>query len=154
MKIINVIIFILFTISLVAQENEQVDSSVHSKGVTEEKASRFDEIKINSHWAFKQGMETRTGGDYAVFEFPLLLKYNITKKVSFLIGPKLDFYTNSKGLESAPAVFGTMGIQYDISESFLIEAKFNYRLTGDIPINTDYSFGSKSAFTLGSKFRF
>ncbi|WP_308993539.1 hypothetical protein QLS71_017735 [Mariniflexile litorale] len=154
MKIKMILTLMLFTINMVAQVDAQKDNLNNPKEATVESTNYFNEIRINSHWAFKQEKQIRVGGEFAVFEFPLLLKYHITKNTSFLIGPKLDFYTNTMGIESPPSVYGTMGIQYDVFEGVLIEAKFNYLLTDDMPINTDYSFGSKNSFTLGSKFRF
>ena len=139
---------------IAAQENLQKDNLEHQEKNTVNYSNYFNDIRINSDLSFKQDMQTRIGGDYTVFEFPLLLKYNITKKVSVLIGPKIDLYTNTKGLLSRPSVYGTFGVQYDVEENFIIEAKFNYQLTDEMPFNTDYTFGSKNSFTLGSKFRF
>ncbi|WP_445735723.1 hypothetical protein [Mariniflexile sp.] len=154
MKVLIVIMSIIFTLNMVAQEDVQKDSLEYQEKNTVEYSNYFNEIKLNSHLYFKQDMQTRIGGDYAVFEFPLLLKYNIAKKVSILIGPKIDLYTNTKGMLSRPSLYTTFGIQYDVDENFIIEAKFNYQLTDDMPFNNDYTFGSKNAFTLGSKFRF
>ncbi|MBP0905564.1 hypothetical protein ACFSKN_16815 [Mariniflexile gromovii] len=158
MKIKIAIIFILMLQSalLVAQQNDDNNNLEVSKDENKSNYYRayFTEIKLNSNLAFRQEMNTRTGSDYTVFEFPLLLKYNITKKVSLLMGPKIDLYTDGKGVMNSPSVYGTFGVQYDASENLLFEAMFNYRLTDDMPIQTDYTFGSKSAFKLGSKFRF
>jgi hypothetical protein len=154
MKTYIIIIFILFALNVTGQVNVHTDGSKHAKETSIGNTFHFNEIKISDNLAFKKDMQTRIESDYSVFEFPLLLKYNITNKVSFLIGPKFDLYSDTKGMMDLPSAYGTIGIQYDVYENFLIEAKFNYRLTKEIPVITDYTFGSESSFTLGSKLKF
>ncbi len=154
------LVFIFITLAPVfSQENDSNESIETSEEVKIEKKSNyykayFTEIKFNSNWAFRQEMQTRIGADYTVIEFPLLFKYNTANNINFLVGPKIDLYKDHLGIINQASVYATFGIEYDVSESVLLEAKFNYRLTNEIPIKTDYTFGSKASFTLGSKVKF
>ncbi|CAH8294302.1 hypothetical protein EV196_108222 [Mariniflexile fucanivorans] len=160
MKIKTTILLIITLHNLVvAQQNEENNNIkvVEDNEVKSESnyyKAYFSEIKINSNLTFQQERNIRVESDYTVFEFPLLLKYNITKKVSLLAGPKIDLYTDKFGLTGGPVVNLTVGIDYEVNDSFLMEARFNFRPHDDIPIQTDYTFGSNTFMTLGSKFRF
>ena len=71
-----------------------------------------------------------------------------------MAGPKIDLYKDYRGVLNQATVYATFGIEYEVSESVLIEAKFNYKLKGQNPINTDFNYGSEASFTLGSKVKF
>ncbi|WP_194766452.1 hypothetical protein [Tamlana sp. I1] len=150
MKTPLILIVVLYSINLFAQSEEE---KVRSEDFKIEKSSYFNEYRINDDWTFKGERETRLETDYSVYEFPLLLKYNISDKLSFLVGPKINVYNDINGA-GIPTASGVLGVQYDATENLLIEAKFNQRFTGEIPMEKDYTFGSKQSFTLGSKLRF
>ncbi|WP_194446402.1 hypothetical protein [Yeosuana aromativorans] len=103
---------------------------------------------------FQQEMFSRSTSDYKIVEIPLVLKYALTKKFSFLIGPKVDIINYGFYNEKKVSIYSTMGIQYEVSKSLLLDARFNYRFTNESPIKTDYTFDSKASFTLGSKLKF
>jgi hypothetical protein len=157
-KISIVIIFITLAPVFSQEEGLNKDLEVSTNLITNNNASYykayFTEIRLNSNWVFRQEMQTRVGADYTVVEFPLLFKYNAAKNINFVVGPKIDLYKDHLGIINQASVYATFGIEYDVSESVLLEAKFNYRLTNEIPIKTDYTFGSKASFTLGSKVKF
>ncbi|QQY81709.1 hypothetical protein JJL45_12350 [Tamlana sp. s12] len=150
MKTQIITIFILSTMNLVAQTNINEKQTKDSKV---EKSSFFNQYKLNDDWAIIGERESRVETDYSVYEFPLLLKYKVTEKLSLLIGSKINLYNDINGV-GIPTASGVLGVQYDASENLLFEAKFNQRFTGEIPMEKDYTFGSKQSFTLGSKLRF
>lgn len=114
----------------------------------------FNLVRLKSNLVLIQKMESRTGSDYTVFEFPTILKYSISEKLHILLGPKIDFIKNNSQNSTNTTVYSTFVIQYDVSNSLMLDAKFNYRLTNDVSLPTDYTFGSKSSFVLGSKLKF
>ncbi|WP_339917514.1 hypothetical protein [Yeosuana marina] len=148
MKIKVAIAFILFSMNMVlCQDKETSNNSNYYKAY-------FTEIRLTKNFVFQQEMNSRTEVDYKAFEFPLLFKYNVTKKISFLIGPKFDLLRYSRENLTAKSEYITFGVQYDVSKSSLLYARYNYRLTAEIPIETDYTFGSKSSFNFGTKIKF
>ncbi|WP_338357673.1 hypothetical protein [Yeosuana marina] len=148
MKIKVAIAFILFSMNMVlCQDKETSNNSNDYKAY-------FTEIRLTKNFVFQQEMNSRTEVDYKAFEFPLLFKYNVTKKFSFLIGPKFDLLRYGRQNLTAKSAYITFGVQYDVSKSSLLYARYNYRLTEEIPIETDYTFGSKSSFNFGTKIKF
>ncbi|MFI1771479.1 hypothetical protein [Thalassobellus citreus] len=92
-------------------------------------------------------------GSYTLIEHPLLAKYKISNKFSVLFGTKVDVLKTDGKIEDV-SLHSTFGIQYEVSKSTLLEARFNYRLSNGASITPDYTFGSKTSFTVGSKIRF
>lgn len=91
--------------------------------------------------------------ELAMVEVPLLLKTQITNKLSLLSGTKLDFYKNQFGFTSEVGISTSTGFQYDYSNNTYIQGTFNYQLNNTNNVY-DYNFGSNSSFLLRSGIKF
>lgn len=96
----------------------------------------FSEYRINNNIVFRaENIETNFGGfntNYRYKEVPLLFKYQFNNKVSTLLGPTINILLRNGSVEDI-STSGPLGVQYDFSDSFLMEARLNYNLNRDRP---------------------
>tara|TARA_R110002049_G_scaffold296389_1_gene484436 strand:+ start:3946 stop:4437 length:492 start_codon:yes stop_codon:yes gene_type:complete len=157
--------FILFLITsciVFSQEKRETNSFVESDDVNILNTPRFyrnyfSEYHLNENWFFRMEMLERSNNNliesYTLIEHPLLAKYKISNKLSVLFGTKVDVLKTDGKVDDV-SLYSTFGIQYDVSKSTLLEARFNYRLSNGTSIIPDYTFGSKTSFMVGSKIKF
>lgn len=116
----------------------------------------FSEYRLNDNWIIRaENIETNFGGfstNYRVKDFPLLAKYSFTEKFSVMFGPTTRLLLKNGIIEDV-ATSGTLGVQYDFTESFLMEARLNYNLTDDSPFKSNLPT-TNSIFKLSGKYKF
>ncbi|MDB2462632.1 hypothetical protein N9W61_00815 [Algibacter sp.] len=116
----------------------------------------FSEYKLNENWVLRaENIETNFGGlgaTYMVKDVPLLAKYNISEKFSVLFGPTLNLLLINGAVEDV-TTSGTIGVQYDFTESFLMEARFNQNLSSETSLQTKLPT-TNSLLKLGAKYKF
>ncbi|MWW23865.1 hypothetical protein [Algibacter lectus] len=116
----------------------------------------FSEYRISDNWNIRaENIETNFGGfntNYKVKEFPILAKYSFTQKFSVMFGPITRLLLKNGVIEDV-STSGTLGVQYDFTESFLMEARLNYNLTDDAPFNSNLPT-TNSIFKLSGKYKF
>ncbi|MCL5129124.1 outer membrane protein [Algibacter sp. L4_22] len=144
-----------------AQEKEKENSFVISDQVNINNevlpfSNYFSEYRLNDNWVVRaENIETNFGGfgeSYRIKEFPLLAKYSFTEKFSVLFGSTTNLLLKNGTVEDVSAS-GTLGVQYDFTESFLMEARFNYNLSNDSPFKQSLP-STNSLFKLGAKYKF
>jgi len=92
--------------------------------------------------------------DLNQIQAPVLVKYNLAESFNILAGPNFGFLLDSSdGIKSFNLAVD-LGVSYDISEDFLIEARYDYGLTNLLE-NGDSSNSIKlSNFQVGIGYRF
>ncbi|XMO85775.1 hypothetical protein AAFN75_13365 [Algibacter sp. AS12] len=119
-------------------------------------ATYFSEYNISKNWILRaENVQTNFGGfsiNYMVKDFPLLAKYSISNKFHVLFGPTLNLLLVNGTLEEVSSS-GTLGVQYEFNESFLMEARFNYNLESENSFKTSLPT-TNSILKLGAKYKF
>ncbi|WP_147677335.1 PorT family protein [Algibacter pacificus] len=119
-------------------------------------SSYFSEYRLNDNWIIRaENIETNFGGfgeSYGVKEFPLLAKYSFAEKFSVLFGATTNLLFKNGTIEDV-STSATLGVQYDVNESLLMEARFNYNLSNDSPFKQSLP-STNSLFKLGAKYKF
>ena len=65
---------------------------------------------------------------------PVLIKYAVAEKINLLAGPSLFYNTDSEATDKTTFNLD-LGASYDVTENFLIEARYSVGLSGDDKVN-------------------
>jgi len=159
----TVIIATLFLMSssiLLAQETDissgfSINDEVKIDNAPRLYSSYFSEFKINQNWKFKSEYIRINSPEHTLFEFPLLLKYNLGNDFNVLFGVKPSLLRdNTNGQIQKIILHSVIGIDKEITKNFLLEARFNYRVLGESLPDNFYSSGSRSSYKFGGKVKF
>ena len=116
----------------------------------------FSEYRINNNFVFRaENIETNFGGfntNYRYKEVPLLFNYQFNTKFSTLFGTTTNILLRNGTVEDV-STSGTIGVKYDFSESFLMEARMNYNFNNHSPFKQNLP-STNSLFNLGGKYKF
>lgn len=156
-------IYAIASISLLlAQKKEKINAFSFSDEVKIDNSFRFQssyfsELKLNEDWSFRyEFYQTRVINGFSVsnlYEIPLLAKFYVNDKFSILAGSRFDVLKENGKIEYT-GVLSTFGTQYNLNDNFIIESRFNYRLTKESPPEYHYSSGNRKSYKLGTKFKF
>jgi len=160
------LIAILFLAPLILLSQEQktektkVDSFAVQDDVEIENAPNFfskyfSDTKLNDQLDLRTGIQELGSQNSTLFEFPVLLKYNVKKKFRVLVGPKFDIERNNlNGKYKNPSTNITIGVEHQMSKNLTIDGLYNIRVLGNSASGNFYSSGSRSSFKLGSRYKF
>jgi hypothetical protein len=114
----------------------------------------FYEFEINENLNFRFEKFKYNTERHALYEFPLLFKYNYKDKLNVLFGPRLDLLkSNATGRYKNVSLYSVLGAEKEVTKHFSMEASFNYRLQGESPPPEFYSSGGRASFKFGSKIK-
>ncbi|MDN3664147.1 hypothetical protein ACFFU1_11130 [Algibacter miyuki] len=117
----------------------------------------YSEYYINTDWAFRVENNIRNvggfGTTYTIRNIPFLAKYKLDQNFSVLLGPKVKMFSIDGRIEDV-SLFGTFGVQYDVNESFLMEARFDYNVGEGNSFKTNAPLRNDALFKLGAKYKF
>ena len=147
------LIFLLIGLNLIFAQQKK-DNGLLNPFNEERNQDYFTYLKFSNRLKLIQNFETIHFGTYSKLEFPVLFKYNLMDKVSLLVGGNLTIMNNGITGKVSDAIYGTFGIEYEVRENMLLEARMNYKLYGKDIIITDFASGSEPSFTIGSKLKF
>jgi len=92
--------------------------------------------------------------DLNQIQAPVLAKYNVSESFNILAGPNFGFLLDTAdGIKSFNMAID-FGISYDISEDFLIEARYDYGLTNLLENGSSDNSIKLSNFQVGVGYRF
>ncbi len=169
---------VLFT-SLYAQEDHRQIEHKTTFGIKAgsigSPATRVDRSKINGiqglyggiylntrfhkKWSFQNEVDFSITNGYLFIEVPMVLKYHINDKWSVFMGPKLDILLNNDLKYFGDTDFKTygisaeIGIQYNISKRFFIEARYSYSFSKQINFK-HFPSNNRTTFRIGIGYRF
>lgn len=146
-------LFTFFGLHIGLAQNNEIVGVKDSISVDYSK-NYFTLLRLSQNFGIVQGFSAEHFVTYSKIEIPTLLMYKLGKNTNLFTGANLSLIKNGETGSVTEALYGTFGVEHEAKENLFLEAKFNYRLTDEIPINTDYTYGSKSSFTIGSKFKF
>ena len=114
----------------------------------------FAEIGVSDKFTFQPELLFISIEDLNQISIPLMAKFNVAEKFSLLAGPSIGFMLDSEdGMKSTN--FGIeAGLSYDISENFLVEARYGLGLSNlieDAPSDTSLKL---NGFFAGIGYRF
>ena len=110
-------------------------------------------IKLTDNISLSIRQHQFSNFESTLIEVPILLKIDINKKLSALLGTKLDFYRNNFGFSKDIGVSASIGIHYDVSPNTYIQGLLNYRINN---VNDAYHYNANSHFNvmLNTGFKF
>ena len=93
---------------------------------------------------------------YHQIQAPVLVKYNVAESFNILAGPNFGFLLNTSegGMYKSFNLALDLGVSYDISEDFLIEARYDYGLTNLLENGSSDNSIKLSNFQVGIGYRF
>lgn len=116
------------------------------------------EYQITEKWGVEVDVLYASSYGYNFIEIPILGKYNLTDKLSFVLGPKLDFLVDQSSASERLELFGvsaTVGVQFDFSKHFYLEGRYNYGLSTQIINDAPNSFsGQLNTLRIGMGYKF
>jgi len=112
----------------------------------------FTDIPITDELELQPEVNFIAIKDLNQIQAPVLVKYNIAESFNILAGPNFGFLLDTpEGVKSFNLALD-LGVSYDLSEDFLIEARYDYGLTNLSEID---GFSAKlSNFQVGIGYRF
>ncbi len=117
----------------------------------------FAETSLSRKISFQYELMYSYTDDISFLEIPLLLKYHLNDRWSFMAGPKLDVIAN-KSIEGAIyeplSVSISLGVQYDISKRFFVEGRYGFGLSKQLITDSNSNTFSRSTLRLGVGYRF
>ncbi len=115
----------------------------------------FAQIGVSEKFAIQPELLYAKVKELGQIQIPILAKYNFTKEFSALAGPELGFLTGDQLEGSKKFNYGLdLGAAYDITENFIIDARYNFGLAN---LLKDAPSGVKSTlsnFQVGVAYRF
>lgn len=115
-------------------------------------AKYFSEYKINENLFFRIENHRTTFNSLTsetnLFEYPFFVKYYATKRLSFLVGPKLDVLEVDGTIQNISTSFGS-GFLYEVNDNVSFDGVFNAPINGK---NLNSAFGT--SYRLGTKVKF
>jgi len=85
---------------------------------------------------------------------PVLAKYNVAESLNILAGPNFGFLLDSsEGIKSFNLAID-LGVSYDLTEDFLLEARYGYGLTNLLENGDSNNSIKLSNFQVGIGYRF
>lgn len=120
----------------------------------------FSETRLNKKWSFQSELLYSNSIYYRFVEIPLSLKYHINDKWSVFGGVSLDFSIDDRNIEDSTieslGLSAVLGTQYNFSDKFFIEGRFNLGITNQINKldNNNYNSYTKHLFRIGLGYRF
>ena len=178
-KQVLLVLFVVFLNSLYAQEDHNQIEKKTTFGIKGGSIgghiARVDRSKINGiqglyagiyvntrfhkKWSFQNEVDFTITNGYLFIEIPAVLKYHINDKWSVFMGPKLDILLNGESTYNTYTHFKTLGIsadvgiQYNISKRFFIEARYSYSFSKQITFKNIPSI-NRQTFRVGIGYRF
>lgn len=117
----------------------------------------FAETGLSKKVSFQYELLYSYTDDISFVEIPLLFKYHINNKWSFMAGPKLDVIAN-KSIEGALyeplSVSISIGVQYNISKRFFAEGRYGLGLSKEIITDSNSDTFSRNTLRLGLGYKF
>ena len=114
----------------------------------------FAEIGVSDKFTFQPELLYISIEDLDQISIPLLAKFNVAEKFSILAGPSIGFMLDSEDSMKSTNFGLEAGISYDISENFLVEARYGLGLSNlldDAPSDTSIKL---NGFFAGLGYRF
>lgn len=135
-------------------QNLQSKISIQDSSSTFEVTNDFNICRINSNLDIFQRAQTVDFGIYSKFELPVLLRVKLSEKWKLFSGANLMLFKDGMTGIDSPSLNANFGIEYEPTNNLILNAQFNYRLSNDNLIKTDFTSGSRESFTVGSKLKF
>ena len=152
----------IFQNIITAQEDKKTNNSFLSDTVSIEGEggsflNTFSEYRINDDWVFRAEHNAKRisglGSGFSVFEFPMLAKYEISNKLNVLFGPKTNLFYINGNLDHI-STFATFGLEYEVTNSLIIEGRMSLPLTNQENLSKYESIGIEPTYKLGTRFKF
>jgi opacity protein-like surface antigen len=95
-----------------------------------------DQFVLQPGLSYHSASKTVDGFDIKAnfLSIPVLVKYEVAEKINLFAGPSLYYNTDSDA-EDKTTFNLDLGGSYDITENFLVEARYSIGLTGDSKVN-------------------
>ena len=114
----------------------------------------FTDIPITDELELQPEVNFVAIKDLNQIQAPVLVKYNIAESFNILAGPNFGFLLDtSEGIKSFNLALD-LGVSYDLSEDFLIEARYDYGLTNLLENGDGDNSIKLSNFQVGIGYRF
>lgn len=137
-----------------AESSFGVSDDVEIKNAPRFYSNYFSEFKINTNLNLRIEMQQSNTINYILYEFPLLFKHNFNYRFSLLFGPKIDLLKNNQGKMEDVSLFSTLGAEYNLTNNFSLEGRFNQRLTKEKRLKKNFSGGLGGKYKFGAKLKF
>ena len=140
------------TSSTLISQNKSINT-FHIEYPKSEWDLRVNGFQIKPNLALTLSKNLYSSPELTLIEMPLLLKQNLSEKLSILAGVKFDYLRNGYNGAEDFGLSTSVGFQYDFSPDAYIQAVFDYQIK---PTNNvyHYNYGSPSSFSLRSGFKF
>ncbi len=135
-------------------QNLQSKISIQDSSSKFEVTNDFNIFRINSNLNVLQKAQIVDFGIYSKFELPVLLRVKLSEKWKLFSGANLMLFKDGLTGNDSSVLNGNFGVEYEPTNNLIFNAQFNYRLSNDNPIKTDFTSGSRESFTVGSKLKF
>ncbi|WP_162127365.1 porin family protein [Flavobacterium phycosphaerae] len=95
-----------------------------------------DQFVLQPGISYHSASKTVNGFDIKAnfLSVPVLVKYQVAEQFNLLAGPSLYYNTDSEAQDKTTFNLD-LGASYDITENFLVEARYSIGLTGDSKVN-------------------
>lgn len=114
----------------------------------------FTDIPITDELELQPEVNFVAIKDLNQIQAPVLVKYNVAESFNILAGPNFGFLLDtSEGIKSFNLALD-LGVSYDLSEDFLIEARYDYGLTNLLENGDGNNSIKLSNFQVGIGYRF
>jgi opacity protein-like surface antigen len=92
--------------------------------------------------------------DLDQIQVPLLAELGLSDKFNALLGPSFGFILNTEEGEKSFNLGGTLGLSYDVSSHFLVEARYTLGISNLVEDNEFDASLKLSGFQLGVGYKF
>lgn len=149
-----ILLFSFFTTFIYSQEKEKKTILYFEEGVF--KNSMIVNTKLSDKWSFENKLQISYTDYFNQIEIPITLKFNVTDKLSFFGGSKLNYMMATDVFNVEPYtnfnVVAQVGTRYDFTKDFFGEIKYEYNLINN---KNNYNVNSKGGgLKLGTRLRF
>ena len=124
------VLFFLFVTFTYSQEKEKKTTTYLEEGIF--KNSLVINTKLSGKWSFENKLQISYTNYFNQIEIPITLKFQATDKLSFFMGPKINYLLVTDVYNMEPyknfSIMAQVGVRYDLAKDFYGEIKYEYDL--------------------------